>query len=89
MFCSGGLSSPPEGGWLLRPAALAAAPRDPVSDHSPLSGFSWFVFKCLTEKATSWRGFRGQDLSSSRGSLMCFLSPSVQHKYDSRVDIFC
>lgn len=49
---------------------------------------SWFVFKHLTEKATVWRGFCGQDLSSSRGSL-CFLSPSAQHKYDRRVYIFC
>lgn len=45
MLCSalGDLFSPPEGEWLLRPAALAVVSRALVSDHPSLSGFSVLV----------------------------------------------
>lgn len=49
----GNLFSPPEGEWLLRPAALAVVSRDLVSDHPPLSGFPVLVCVSVQRKGGS------------------------------------
>lgn len=73
---------------------MALQTSSPVCRFSWPSAFfwffvSWFAFKCLTGKASSCKGSRRQELSLSRGSLMCFLSPSIQQNYDRRVSLFC